>query len=486
MPLTGSGDDGRRSHSSSSWLQALKCSRLSARNSSAYCDRSMRDYPSTRWTASSTRDGWNGLTTKSLAPAWMASTTSACWPMALHIRILASGSCLTISRTASMPPMSGITMSMVTRSGLSWRYFSTACVPVSASPTTSNPACARMSVIIVRMKMASSQTRTVWLTARSLSSQNRAQQRRYVQHDEQPTPHSLFAVAAPHGAHQRGIDAGETTAIFQRGVPHRHHVRHLVHRKTDQLLPVPSFPPFTAGLELEDECRTSNFRRVGRGRCCLGGLRRSGVGKTGLWLAPPPACPQRAPPFHDRHQRAADIHEPRHDRGRSRDTRRWETRENLPHLIHLGCARQCSHAEQQQAGGDEADFSHQMRRSQDTARGCAEQANLRRLPRRPRRARGASPPAIPTRAAAARPSPDARTTTPPRATAAAARAPRDARLRRAPKVSRAGCRRTHTRDRRRSGSRRARGARESDASAQCRGARAAGRCAQIAPPGSRA
>src|SRR5213594_4896790 len=41
MPLTGSGDDGRRSHSSSSWLQALKCSRLSARNSSAYCDRSM-------------------------------------------------------------------------------------------------------------------------------------------------------------------------------------------------------------------------------------------------------------------------------------------------------------------------------------------------------------------------------------------------------------------------------------------------------------
>ncbi len=64
-------------------------------------------------------EGWNGLTTKSLAPAWIASTTSACWPMALHIRILASGSVLQISRTASMPPMSGITMSMVTRSGLS-------------------------------------------------------------------------------------------------------------------------------------------------------------------------------------------------------------------------------------------------------------------------------------------------------------------------------------------------------------------------------
>jgi len=60
--------------------------------------------------------------------------------------------------------MSGITMSIVTRSGLSCRYFSTAWDPVSASPTTSKPACARMSLIIVRMKMASSQTRTVWLT----------------------------------------------------------------------------------------------------------------------------------------------------------------------------------------------------------------------------------------------------------------------------------------------------------------------------------
>src|SRR2546425_758630 len=42
----GSGPTGARfaglfSHSSSSWLQALRCSRLSARNSSAYCERSM-------------------------------------------------------------------------------------------------------------------------------------------------------------------------------------------------------------------------------------------------------------------------------------------------------------------------------------------------------------------------------------------------------------------------------------------------------------
>src|SRR5690242_14210312 len=169
--------------------------------------REVHGYPSTRWTASSTREGWNGLTTKSLAPAWMASTTSACWPMALHIRILASGSCFTISRTASMPPMSGITMSIVTRSGLSCRYFSTACVPVSASPTTSNPAWPRMSLIIVRMKIASSQTRTVWLTARSLCSQNRAQQRRDVQHDEQLT------IASPDRPHQRGVDTRETGAV---------------------------------------------------------------------------------------------------------------------------------------------------------------------------------------------------------------------------------------------------------------------------------
>src|SRR6184192_451535 len=40
-PPTGAGSAGVRSQSSSSWLQALRCSRLSARNSSAYCERSM-------------------------------------------------------------------------------------------------------------------------------------------------------------------------------------------------------------------------------------------------------------------------------------------------------------------------------------------------------------------------------------------------------------------------------------------------------------
>src|SRR5207245_1064734 len=40
-PATGASLAGARSHSSSSWLHALRCSRLSARNSSAYCERSM-------------------------------------------------------------------------------------------------------------------------------------------------------------------------------------------------------------------------------------------------------------------------------------------------------------------------------------------------------------------------------------------------------------------------------------------------------------
>ena len=81
--------------------------------------------------------------------------------MALHMRTFAPGSSLTISRTASIPPMSGMTMSMVTRSGLRARYFSTACSPVSASPTIWKPACVRMSPIMVRMKIASSQINTV-------------------------------------------------------------------------------------------------------------------------------------------------------------------------------------------------------------------------------------------------------------------------------------------------------------------------------------
>src|SRR6266550_6544006 len=186
--------------------------------------------------------------------------------------ILALGSSPQIARAASIPLISGITMSMVTRSGLSCLYFSTACVPVSASPTISNPALRRMSVIIVRMKIASSQTRTVWLTARSLCSQNRAQQRRDVQHDEQ------FTIPPPDRPHQRGIDARKTGAVFQRRRTTREHVHHLIHRKPDQLSLAP--PPRLTLAQLEDERRARSLRRLSLGR--LGG---GGCGRTRRCLA---------------------------------------------------------------------------------------------------------------------------------------------------------------------------------------------------------
>src|SRR4051812_16090722 len=85
------------------------------------------------------------------------------------MRIRAAGSACVICFTASMPPISGMMMSIVTRSGFSCWYFSTACFPFSASPTTVNPACDRMSLTIVRMKTASSQTSTVLLTLPPLS-----------------------------------------------------------------------------------------------------------------------------------------------------------------------------------------------------------------------------------------------------------------------------------------------------------------------------
>src|SRR3954469_12785002 len=77
------------------------------------------------------------------------------------MRMRAAGSIWVIFFTASMPPISGMMMSIVTRSGLSFWYFSTACFPFSASPTTVKPACARMSLTIVRMNTASSHTSTV-------------------------------------------------------------------------------------------------------------------------------------------------------------------------------------------------------------------------------------------------------------------------------------------------------------------------------------
>ncbi len=69
-------------------------------------------------------------------------------------------SALMISRVASMPLLKGMTMSIVVRSGLSSLYFSTASSPLAASPTTSKPPDAKMSLIMFRMKIASSTTRT--------------------------------------------------------------------------------------------------------------------------------------------------------------------------------------------------------------------------------------------------------------------------------------------------------------------------------------
>src|SRR3954469_25291186 len=77
------------------------------------------------------------------------------------MRMRAAGSICVICLTASIPPISGMMMSIVTRSGLSFWYFSTACLPFSASPTTVKPACARISLTMVRMNTASSHTSTV-------------------------------------------------------------------------------------------------------------------------------------------------------------------------------------------------------------------------------------------------------------------------------------------------------------------------------------
>src|SRR6267142_480442 len=82
-------------------------------------------------------------------------TTATC-PRAEHMITTAPGSCWTISRVASMPDLYGITMSIVTRSGLRSRKRLTAWTPSSASPATANPAVVKMSRSVLRMKSASS------------------------------------------------------------------------------------------------------------------------------------------------------------------------------------------------------------------------------------------------------------------------------------------------------------------------------------------
>src|SRR5579859_1570500 len=110
------------------------------------------------------RGGWKGLMIKSRAPAWMASMTIPCWPMAETMMILASGSSARISFTASMPFISGITISIVTRSGLVFRYISTASLPVEASPARTKLSFRTMFFRRVRMKVESSTNKTLVAT----------------------------------------------------------------------------------------------------------------------------------------------------------------------------------------------------------------------------------------------------------------------------------------------------------------------------------
>ncbi|EMI13396.1 hypothetical protein C883_3411 [Bacillus stratosphericus LAMA 585] len=91
----------------------------------------------------------------------MASITIDCCPIAEHIMIFAEASICLISFNAVIPSISGIVISIVTRSGDVSLYFSTACAPFSASPTTSNPFFTRISLIIILMNAASSTINTL-------------------------------------------------------------------------------------------------------------------------------------------------------------------------------------------------------------------------------------------------------------------------------------------------------------------------------------
>src|SRR5512145_3324548 len=64
------------------------------------------------WTASKTFSGKKGLSTKSKAPAWSAAMTGASWPRALHITMCALGCSCKMARTASIPSISGMVMSI--------------------------------------------------------------------------------------------------------------------------------------------------------------------------------------------------------------------------------------------------------------------------------------------------------------------------------------------------------------------------------------
>ena len=115
--------------------------------------------------------GSNGLITKSLAPALKASVTIDCWPMAVTMATLASGSMFLISLRAVKPSMSGMVMSNNTMSGRNSLYTSTAWVPVLASKT-SYPLWVSSFLQRIRMNAASSTTMIVGISLSPIALQN--------------------------------------------------------------------------------------------------------------------------------------------------------------------------------------------------------------------------------------------------------------------------------------------------------------------------
>src|SRR4051812_1714652 len=105
-----------------------------------------------------------GLVTYSLAPAESASRVAEA-PRSVSVLNMTMGTRLRvalIARTASMPFISGISMSIVIRSGLSWSSLPTAILPFTAVPTTSMSGSAdNTSVTILRTTTESSTTITL-------------------------------------------------------------------------------------------------------------------------------------------------------------------------------------------------------------------------------------------------------------------------------------------------------------------------------------
>jgi hypothetical protein len=129
-----------------------------------YRARSKAAHPSNRCTASSTRDGWNGLTTKSLAARLDRLDHQRLLTHRAAHQNLGLGMILADFPDCLDAPMSGITMSMVTRIGLQLAIFLHRLGARLRLADHLVPGLGENIGIIVRMKIASSQTSTVWPT----------------------------------------------------------------------------------------------------------------------------------------------------------------------------------------------------------------------------------------------------------------------------------------------------------------------------------